>query len=151
MSKILLVIIIMAHIAFIMFVLLTPLVGNEQLLILHVITVPFMMAHWYVNDNTCALTLLENHIRTKLTGVVPDNDETFMYRLIAPVYDFKKNNDDMSTIIYVITISMWLIACYRLYAIAKDKKVSNIKDFILLLGGRPHSHNPSSMLVDSEK
>jgi len=110
------------------------------------------MAHWYVNDNTCALTLLENHIRYKLNGKMPDNNDMFMYRLIAPIYDFKKNNEDISGLIYIITIIVWIIACYKLYVSAKNKNVTRLQDVFILLGGSPtHSHKPSSMRVDVEK
>lgn len=151
MNQVFLIIIILLHITFILFVVLTPFIGDERLLILHIITIPFMMAHWYVNDNTCALTLLENHIRYKLNGKMPDNNDMFMYRLIAPIYDFKKNNEDISGLIYIITIIVWIIACYKLYVSAKNKNVTRLQDVFILLGGSAHSHNPSSMLVDVEK
>ncbi len=152
MHQTILTVIIVLHVAFILFVILTPFIGDERLLILHIITIPFMMAHWYVNDNTCALTLLENHVRYRLNGEKPKDDEIFMYKLIAPIYDFKKNNDDISGLIYIITIGLWLFACYKLYSSAKSKNVKRLQDIFILLGGASYySQRPSTILVDSEK
>ena len=134
MNQFMLLAIVALHIAFILFVVLTPFMTDYRLMLLHIIIVPFMMAHWYVNDNTCALTLLENQIRSKLYGETPNNNDMFMYRLIAPVYDFKKNNEDLSHVIYVITIILWLLSCFRFYRHVKQKDLKNFSDIILLFG-----------------
>lgn len=65
--------------------------------------------HWIFNDNTCALTLLEKHLKKAVYGEV-DEDECITCQLINPVYDFKRNYDTFSIIIYTITISLWLIS-----------------------------------------
>ena len=117
------------HFVFVMFVILTPFLGNNYFLLLHACVVPFMMLHWYTNDNNCALTLMEKKIRCNLYGTEPDPNECFTYNLIAPVYDFKKNNYDMSTIIYLITISLWGYTLLRLYS-NKDGKLSKTEDLL---------------------
>jgi len=65
--------------------------------------------HWVFNDNTCALTLLEKQLKKTVYGEV-DEDECFTCRLINPVYDFKKDYQTFSLIIYTTTISLWLIS-----------------------------------------
>jgi hypothetical protein len=90
-----------------------------------------MVAHWLANDNNCVLTVMEKQIRYNLYGTIPDPEDCFTYNLIAPVYDFKKNNADMSGFIYVITISLWLFTLYRLYSNYMNGKLSKIEDFMI--------------------
>jgi len=131
MNELLLYLIIILHFIFVMFVVLVPFIGNNYFLLLHAIFVPFMMAHWLANDNNCVLTVMEKQIRYNLYGTIPDPEECFTYNLIAPVYDFKKNNDDMSGFIYTITISLWLFTLYRLYSNYLNGKLSKIEDFMI--------------------
>lgn len=131
MNEAMLNLIVVLHFVFVMFVVLTPFIGNNYFLILHVIVVPFVMAHWYTNDNTCALTLMEKEIRYNLYGERPDPNDCFTYNLIAPVYDFKKNNNDASTIIYLVTISLWVYSVIRLYLNYRDGKLTKLEDLLL--------------------
>lgn len=73
------------------------------------------MIHWVLNDNTCALTLFEKKIREEMYGYVPDSQDCFTCRLIEPIYDFKANNHDSSTIIYIITLSLWALSVGKLF------------------------------------
>lgn len=131
MNDLLLYLIVVLHFMFVLFVVLTPFIGNNYFLILHVIVVPFMMAHWYMNDNNCALTMMEKKLRKNLYGIEPDPNDCFTYNLIAPVYDFKKNNDDMSTIIYLVTIALWGYALLRLYNNYKAGKLAKLEDLLM--------------------
>ena len=131
MNELMLYIIMVLHFIFLLFVILTPFVGNNYFLLLHGIMVPFMMAHWYSNDNTCALTLMENKIRKILYGIDPDPNDCFTYNLIAPVYEFKKNNNDISSMIYIITIVLWGFTVLRLYTNYKNGKLSKIQDLTM--------------------
>jgi hypothetical protein len=131
MDELMLYIIVILHFLFVMFVVITPFIGNNYFLLLHAIAIPFMVLHWYMNDNNCALTLMEKHIRYNLYGYIPEPDECFMHRLIAPVYDFKKNNDDMSTFIYIVTFSLWFYTLYRLYSNFMDGKLSKLQDLLM--------------------
>jgi hypothetical protein len=115
------------HMLFVLFVVLTPFFGTAYFLLMHLIIVPFMVAHWYVNDNTCVLTLIEQHLRKKIYGT-SDPMDCFTYRLIAPVYDFKKNNQNMSGVIYTITIVLWLYTVTRLYRRYKQGKLACLYD-----------------------
>jgi hypothetical protein len=119
------------HFIFILFIIITPLVANNYFLILHAIVVPFMLLHWYVNDNNCALTLIEKQLRLSLYGEEPDPLDCFSYNLIAPVYDFKKNNEEFSTYLYVSIIALWSYSVYRLYDNWKNGKLSKLEDIIL--------------------
>lgn len=131
MNELMLYLIVVLHFVFVLFVILTPFIGNNYFLLLHALIVPFMMLHWYTNDNNCGLTLMEKKIRLNLYGMEPDPNDCFTYNLIAPVYDFKKNNDDMSFIIYLITIALWGYTLLRLYSNYRDGKLSKVEDLFM--------------------
>lgn len=131
MNELMLYIIVILHFIFVMFVVITPFIGNNYFLLLHAITVPFMMLHWYVNDNNCVLTLMEKQIRYNLYGTIPDPDDCFMHRLIAPIYDFRKNNDDMSSFLYIVTFGLWIYTLIRLYNNFMDGKLSKLQDIMM--------------------
>jgi hypothetical protein len=90
-----------------------------------------MMAHWYTNDNNCALTLMEKKLRENIYGVEPDHNDCFTYNLIAPIYDFRKNYDDMSIIIYLVTICLWGYTLLRLYTNYQEGHLSKLEDLVL--------------------
>lgn len=123
--------IVILHFIFVLFIVLTPFVGNNYFLILHAIVVPFMMAHWVANDNNCALTMMEKQIRKTVYGKEPDPNDCFTYNLIAPVYDFKKNNGDLTAPIYLITTALWFVTLYRLYSNWSQGKLQRLEHIIL--------------------
>ena len=47
------------HLLFIGFVVGVPLTNDQPLLLLHAVMVPFICAHWVMNDDACILTVLE--------------------------------------------------------------------------------------------
>ena len=123
-------IIITIHLFFVVFVIIAPFIGNNYFLILHAVIIPFMMAHWYLNDNNCALTIMEKKLRQSLYGEIPDPYDCFTHNLIAPIYDFKKNNQDISMYIYIITIALWSYSCWRLYINWTNGRLSNLDHLI---------------------
>lgn len=131
MNEFMLYMIVVLHFVFVLFVVLTPFIGNNYFLLLHAIIVPFMMAHWYTNDNNCALTMMEKKLRLNLYGEEPDPNDCFTYNLIAPVYDFKKNNNDLSCVIYIVTIALWGYTLLRLYTNYKEGKLSKLEDLMM--------------------
>lgn len=68
------------HWLFVAFVVAAPFTSHRGLLVLHATVVPFLWLHWVLNDDTCALTEFEKHLR----GV--SNDRSFFYALVSPVY-----------------------------------------------------------------
>ena len=128
MSCILLYIILAMHVLLMLFILLVPFFGSNYLLTMHFIIVPFIILHWVVNNNTCALTIMEHKIRETMTGTVCDVNDCITYRIVSPVYDFNKNYNNFSSIIYIITISLWLISAYRLYSKYKSGEIRSIID-----------------------
>lgn len=73
---------------------------------------------------------MEKELRKSIYGTEPDPNECFTYNLIAPVYDFKKNNVEFQEIIYTVTITLWLISIYRLYDNWSNGKLSRIEDLL---------------------
>ena len=116
------------HILLILFIIIVPFTNSNYLLLLHVIIIPFIMLHWVLNDNTCVLTLIEKNIREQLYGTKPEKDECFTCNLIEPIYDFKKNYQSMSTIIYIITFVLWSISVYKLYSKWHNGEIKTFSD-----------------------
>ena len=119
------------HILLILFVLFTPFIGNNYFLLLHVIIIPFIIIHWIANNNACFLTLVETQLKYRISGKFPNPDDCISYRLVAPVYDFKKNNKKFQKFIYVSAISLWLISVGRMYYKYKNGKIKKFRDFII--------------------
>lgn len=89
------------HMLFVVWVIVVPFTHNEPMLVLHLIVMPFLWFHWLLADDTCALTLMERHLR----GV--SSDESFFHNLVSPVY--KIRDQDMRTISWVASVVLWLL------------------------------------------
>ena len=124
-----LVLITVLHLIIVLFIIITPFTNSNYLLLLYVITVPFIILHWVMNNNTCSLTVAEKFIRQKTYGVLLNDDECFTYNLIAPIYDFNKNYETFSNFIYLSTFSLLSIACYKLFNKIYNGEIKNIADF----------------------
>lgn len=61
-----------------------PFSENDTLLLLHLLAVPSMVAHWALNNDLCALTLLEAALTGKPRG------ETFFDRVFGTIYRFPR-------------------------------------------------------------
>jgi hypothetical protein len=120
------------HIIFILLIIIIPFSSSNYLLIMYILLVPFIILHWVLNENTCCLTVLEQNIRNKTTGLKINKKDTYIHKLIAPIYDLKKNNQNLSTYIYTITIILWLLSCGGLYKNYKNNKINNLKDLFTI-------------------
>ena len=121
------------HVYFVLFVVLTPFISNNYLLLIHCLVVPFMFLHWITNNNTCAITLMEKKLREsfhKKKSPVESKD-TFAGRLVEPVYDFVKNNKKYKSFIYAATLVLIVIAYHKLFKVFADRKITNIFDIIV--------------------
>jgi hypothetical protein len=127
-----LVIITILHIIVILFVLITPFTNYNYFLFMHAIIVPFIMLHWYLNNNTCSLTIAEKEIRKRMNGGNKnvDDDECYTYKFIAPIYDFNKNHEEYSNFIYILTSGLWVITLYKLYRKISDGSITSFADLM---------------------
>lgn len=87
------------HMAFVAWMVITPFSNNEPMLVLHLMVVPFLWMHWMLNDDTCALTLAERHLR----GV--SSNESFFHNLVSPVY--KIRDEDMRSVSWLVSVALW--------------------------------------------
>jgi hypothetical protein len=94
------------HAVFLAFVVLAPLTGSETLLLFHAIAIPLLWVHWLANDDGCILTVLEASAR----GV--DAGETFMQRLVGPVY--KLEGEHARALAWIGSGALWALSVYKL-------------------------------------
>jgi len=130
MENITLTLIIIIHTLFVLFVILTPFIGSNYFLLLHSIILPFVVAHWVMNDNSCFLTLLEQKIKSKIYGTPINLNECFTSKLIHPIYNFKASNEQFTISIYLITIILWLISIGKLLYQYKNGQINSLGDLL---------------------
>ena len=93
------------HILVICFVLYGPWLKDLMFMLLYLVIIFGMAIHWIANDNSCLLTQLESMAR----GIPLENG--FIYRVLTPL--FKIEHLDLSKIIYIVTLTLWLIVLYK--------------------------------------
>jgi len=116
------------HLIVIIFIVGAPFSNSNYLLMMHIIIVPFIMFHWYLNNNTCSLTVAEKYIREKTYGYEVKDDDCFSFKFIAPIYDFNKNNEDYSNFTWIITIALWSLSVYNITDKYNKNEIKNMKD-----------------------
>lgn len=131
MNKIILNLITLAHILLILFVAGVPIFSNDIiLLVTHLWIVPFILAHWYLNDNTCAVAVIEKKLREKIYGKEHDiyHEDCITCKLVEPVYDFNKKMEkhNLNNVLCVITISLWLLSVIRVNNKYKNGEIHNL-------------------------
>lgn len=86
-------IIFVSHLLFVLYVLLVPIVSvSIHLLLLHVALLTCVIVHWYLNNDVCFLTLIEQQLyRDK-----PKKD-LFIQRLVGPVYNVSNRDIKLAT------------------------------------------------------
>lgn len=94
------------HVAYVAFVALAPFSGNRAALVLHALTTPVVWLHWILNDDRCALTVLEKAVR----GV--DDDASFFHALVSPV--FRVEDGDVRAACWVVSIALWAVTVNQL-------------------------------------
>ena len=132
MYKILLYLIVALHALLVLFLVIIPFTNITPLIFLHSVIIPFIILHWILNNNTCALTLAEFKIREYINGGPVDRSQCFMARLMDPVYDFKKNNHSRRHFLYFSMLFLWSISCYKLYKLRSKGKLNTFEDFFVI-------------------
>lgn len=102
------------HIALILFIACVPLLSSNYFLLMHFISVPFIVMHWIMNNNTCCLTVAERALKRKLYGDDYKEEECFTCRLIEPVYDVTKNHEKFRMGLYGVMVFLWMISTGKL-------------------------------------
>lgn len=96
------------HYLVFLFVILTPFFGNDYLMTMHLLVVPFILLHWATNQSVCALTEMEKLI----TGKTCD-DDTFFGKIVGPIYKFKTKREE-NLFVWTMMITLWFITFMRL-------------------------------------
>jgi len=132
MQEVLLKIITALHVIFVLFVALTPFLNSNYILLLHAFTVPFLMLHWLVNDDTCILTIIESNLRKQIYQEEYEEEDCFTCKLIKPVYRFVDNYNSFSKLIYLITFMFWTISFGKLYCKFRNGEITNWRQFFII-------------------
>jgi len=109
------------HILVRIFLVATPFFGDQYLLSLHAITIPFVMMHWASNQTVCALTELEKFVSGNKEEdtffgqiFVPIyKNESFVGTILKPIYTVK-DKDEEKRLVWVGLALLWFITLYRL-------------------------------------
>lgn len=120
------------HTAFFLFILLAPLVNSNYLLTLHLIFVPFILAHWFTGDNTCAVTLVERGIRRMKDGDEYDDDSCLSCKVIEPVFDFPKYFPKLYKFLIILGLSLWSVTAFKIYNKYKSGEMRSFMDIFVL-------------------
>lgn len=95
------------HMALLAFVVFGPWTSDKLLLLLYMMSIPFIQLHWVTNNDTCALTIAE----CKLRGVRPER--SFFHSLVSPVYNLHQETESIA--LWVVSFVLWLVAVGRYY------------------------------------
>jgi hypothetical protein len=109
------------HILVRIFLVATPFLGDEYMLSMHAVTIPFVMMHWASNQTVCALTELEklvsgNKEEDTFFGqiFVPIyKNESFVGKILGPIYTVK-DKDEEKRLVWIGMTMLWIITLYRL-------------------------------------
>lgn len=94
------------HVAVFILGLIIPFSSNREWLSLYSLLIPFLLLHWALNDDTCALTQLEVAVSGR------PKERTFIGRFIGPIYNLP--DDQLGKLVKCIFFVMWLVVQYRL-------------------------------------
>lgn len=96
------------HVSIVVFIIVVPFIKtrNWMLFVLHSVAVVTLMAHWYLDEDTCFLTFLESALR----GIPVQ--ESFMYSIVSPVY--KISDEEIKDIVMMVTPLLGMISFGRI-------------------------------------
>lgn len=120
------------HVLLIVYMVTMPFFGNLDHLILAASGYILLFFHWFLNNDMCTLTVLEQ----KLRGV--SKGETFMQSVVGPVYGL-----GTSQVTWALSAALFFVALVRLRAAILSGQPSKLKDIIRLTLARiSHNRNP---------
>lgn len=96
------------HIILVVWMCSIPIVGGIAQLLLVEVGYILLFAHWFCMNDTCALTLLEQHLR----GVT--KHESFMQSLVGPVYAISDGR--FGRLVWTVSVCLFVVGAVRLYS-----------------------------------
>lgn len=102
-------IIFIIHLIFLIYMVVFPFITKDSFqLFFHAILLGFIMLHWLMNSDTCALTEIEFWFRKTFTNGFSDKrGDTFFGKLISPIYNIQVIE------IYKLTILLTLFTIHK--------------------------------------
>lgn len=94
------------HISIIIFIIYGVFSNNYDILLINFALLTSILVHWVLNNDTCALTIIEKMI----TG--NEDKDTFIYSLVSPIYNI--DDTELSKIIKMITILIYGMTSLKL-------------------------------------
>lgn len=105
------------HLFFVIYVVSVPFVAKmPELLMLHATLLVCLLVHWHLNNDICALTLLE-HVMFPETK----KNDLFVQRLVGPVYQIQ--NHEIKTVTYILLI----VTLFRFSTLPSKKTIPYIQ------------------------
>jgi len=97
------------HMLFVALNVVAPFSGSDILLRYHVVMMPFLYVHWMTNDDTCALTIMEERVRGLKT-----KKESFFHKIVSPVYKYHACGIDV--MVWVLSYILWAWSMIQFFA-----------------------------------
>jgi hypothetical protein len=107
------------HICIILFVIIAPFIDIPAILLLHFTFSLSLLTHWYLNNNTCCLTITEAYIRGIPTG------ESFLHKIVSPMYSYPISEEKLGMISYTVVIILMTISFFRFITSNKFSQFKN--------------------------
>lgn len=95
------------HLALLLAGIFIPFTNDKSWLVIYSFCIPFLFFHWSTNDDTCAITIIEQCIRGER-----EKNNTFVGQIMNGVYILPE--DQMGNALKFIFFSLWLFVQYRL-------------------------------------
>ena len=103
------------HVILFVMAVVIPFTNNTDVLEFYSLVIPFIMFHWVMNDDTCALTQMEMYVTGK------EKEGTFFGRLISPVYSLSDSEADK--FVKCLLFFLWMVVQFRLKRIPGVNKI----------------------------
>lgn len=116
------------HCIVFLFILFAPIINVNYFTMLHLITIPFLMCHWYFEDVTCVLIFFEKKIRKYLLNISDSNKDCLSTRVILPIYTFSERVNKKR--LYFVVFILWCISIMNIFTKINLGEISNLKDMI---------------------
>jgi hypothetical protein len=120
------------HILVIIFVVIVPFTNNNFLLLMHSIIIPFIMLHWMLNNDTCAITMMEKYVRIQMNGgTYIDDKDCISHKIIGPVYNFMNEHIDYSRWTWIMTSILWFVTLYKIRNKYENNELDEFKNIFI--------------------
>ena len=119
------------HLYIVCFMIVVPFQDAVNLMILHVVSGLSILTHWWANDNTCFLSLVESRLR----GI--RESKGFIHSIVAPVYELNQRQSCLLS--YGVLLALMIISVYRIVTSEKWSEAwkryekEGVKAFLIML------------------